>query len=50
MSILLYRRQLDIALFWLRAGCWLVFLVLGIFADLSLGRFDRVDFTHTHRL
>ena len=41
--------NLDIELIWLRAsvfvaGCWLVFLVLGIFTDLSLGRFDCVDF------
>ena len=45
--------NLDIELIWLRAsvlvaGCWLVFLVLGIFTDLSLGRFDCVDFIHTH--
>ena len=50
MPILLNRRQLDIELLWLRAGCWLGFLVLGIFADLSLGRFDCVDFTRTHHL
>jgi len=47
--------NLDIELIWLRAsvlvaGCWLVFLVLGIFTDLSLGRFDCVDFIHTHHL
>ena len=47
--------HLDIELIWLRAsvlvaGCWLVFLVLGIFTDLSLGRFDCVDFIHTHHL
>jgi len=45
--------NLDIELIWLRAselvaGCWLVFLVLSIFTDLSLGRFDCVDFIHTH--
>ena len=45
-----FSRQLDIALLWLRAGCWLVFLVLDIFTDLSLGRFDFVDFIHTHHL
>ena len=52
MSSLSNRRQLDIELIWLRAGagCWLVFLVLGIFTDLSLGRFDCVDFIHTHHL
>ena len=36
--------------FWLRAGCWLVFCVLCIFTDVSLGRFDCVDFIHTHHL
>jgi len=52
MSSLSNRRQLDIELIWLRAGagCWLVFLALGIFTDLSLGRFDCVDFIHTHHL
>jgi len=50
MSSLFYRRQLDIERLWLRAGCWLVSLVLGTFTDLSLGRFDCVDFIHTHHL
>jgi len=51
MSILSNRRQLDFELLWLRAGrCWLVFLVLCIFTDLSLGRFDCVDFIHKHHL
>ena len=44
------RRQLDFDLLWLRAGGWLVFLVLCIFADLSLGRFDCVYFIHSFTL